>query len=323
MNQPASPDISQIRQRALLLKELRSFFDSHSFLEVQPPCLSQDCVVDAYIDPIELSSDQFGIGIDLPDRYFLQTSPEAAMKRLLAAGAPSIYSIGPVFRAGERGLNHNIEFTMLEWYEVGADLLQGIETLSNLANVILGRGQAKVLTYRQLFRDVLGFDPINASLNVLHQHTEKVDAELLRVICDDRDQMLDVLLSHLIQPQLGKDQPVIIRNYPISQAALSQAASDDDQCAARFELFVDGIELANGYDELRDPDVLLARAAQANAKRVAAGRSELKIESKLVAAMREGLPDCAGVALGVDRLLMVRTDLASIEKSIPFPIEIA
>ena len=115
----AKPNLKLIRQRAELLRQLRQFFDSRGFLEVQPPCLSADCVVDSFIDPIEVTADQLRLGIDLSDRFYLQTSPEAAMKRMLAAGAPSIYSLGPVFRAGERGVRHNVEFTMLEWYERG------------------------------------------------------------------------------------------------------------------------------------------------------------------------------------------------------------
>jgi elongation factor P--(R)-beta-lysine ligase len=317
------PNIDLLRQRAELLKELRLFFDTRGFFEVQPPCLSRDCVVDPYIDPIVVGSRQLQVGLDLPPNYYLQTSPESAMKRLLAAGSPSIYSIGPVFRAGERGQLHNPEFTMLEWYDVGANITQAIELLTDLASDVLQRTGCDVVNYRQLFVDVLGFDPLNASLDVVQQQVVKVDPSILETESQDRDFLLDVLLSELIQPALGFDRPVIIKNYPASQAALARPAADDDQCAARFELFANGIELANGYDELQDAEVLLRRAADANQKRTRTGRSQLEVDSSLIDAMRVGLPACAGVALGVDRLLMVRTGVGSIEQVIPFPIEIA
>jgi lysyl-tRNA synthetase class 2 len=323
MSHPAKPNISQIRQRAELLRQLRQFFDSRGFLEVQPPCLSRNCVVDAYIDPIEVSTDQFRLGIDLPGPFFLQTSPEAAMKRMLAAGAPSIYSLGPVFRAGERGEMHNLEFTMLEWYEVGGELDDGIRLLGELATEMLGHDSYDVCSYRKLFHESLGLDPIDADLETLRGQVGKIDAALAQAVDDDRDMLLDILLSQVIQPSLGLHHPLIVKDYPLSQAALARPSAEDPQCAARFELFAEGIEVANGYDELVDADVLLERATSANEKRSRAGRRPLPVESPLIGAMRSGLPPCAGVALGVDRLLMIRTGEKSIADVISFPIESA
>ncbi len=315
------PNIQLLAERARLLRECRLFFDSRGFLEVQPPCLSRDCVVDAFVEPLRIDAHQFQIpAADLPPQYFLQTSPESAMKRMLAAGAPSIYSIGPVFRAGERGALHNIEFTMLEWYDVGADMASGIELLGRLASELLHRGGHEVCTYRELFRDAFGFDPIDAPLPTLCGHAERVDAKLVGSIADDRDSLLDLLLARSIQPTLGLDRPLVVKNYPLSQAALAKAADDDPQCAARFELFVNGIELANGYDELRDPEQLLDRYNSNNLKRIAWGRSPLETETTLLHAMRDGLPQCAGVALGVDRLMMVRSEAESIDQVMPLPI---
>jgi lysyl-tRNA synthetase class 2 len=323
MNRPQEPIIELIRSRADLLRQLRGFFDARGFLEVQPPCLSRECVVDAYIDPIEVSSGQFGLSLDLPPQFFLQTSPEASMKRMLAAGAPSMYSIGPVFRACERGDLHNVEFTMLEWYEVGANLDTGIAVLGELAVEVLGHDRYDVCTYRQIFQDSIGFDPIDAMLDTLQEQVARIDSSLVDSIGDDRDSLLDLLLSQIIQPTLGIDRPLIVKNYPLSQAALARQAADDQKCAARFELFVNGIEIANGYDELQDADILARRFQQANEKRVRAGRRSLSNESALIQAMREGLPPCAGVALGVDRLLMVRTGASSIIDVLPFSIETA
>jgi lysyl-tRNA synthetase class 2 len=290
---------------------------------VQPPCLSRDCVVDAYIDPIVVESSQFQLGLELPPQFFLQSSPESAMKRMLAAGAPSIYSLGPVFRAGERGELHNVEFTMLEWYQLDADINAGIELLGDLAVTVLRRDGFDVCTYRQVFREALGFDPIDVGLKVIQEHAARIDFNLVNSIGDDRDSLLDALLSQVIQPTLGVNRPLIVKNYPLSQAALARQAADDAQCAARFELFVDGIELANGYDELRDAEVLRERAQVSNEKRVSSGRRSLSVETSLMEAMRAGLPPCNGVALGVDRLLMIRTGEKLIANVMPFLVEFA
>ena len=319
-----TPNIQFLSERAALLRELREFFDDRGFVEVQMPCLSRDCVVDAYIDPIAVPSSQLHCpAAGLPDDLYLQTSPELAMKRLLAAGAPSIYCIGPVFRAGERGRLHNPEFTMLEWYEVDSGMQGGVELLGSLVNKILGRSAFDVCTYRELFHKFLGVDPIDAHISQLHKLVSPVDVQLSDRASNDRDTLLDIILSSMIQPHLGHNRPQIVTEYPLSQAALAKTSANDDQCAARFELFASGIEIANGYDELLEADVLIDRAKASNEKRIADGRDELKIESSLVRAMRDGLPSCAGVALGVDRLLMIRVGAESIDQVIPIPIEIA
>ncbi len=323
VNSGRFPDVSLLHARASLLRQLRTYFDDRGFVEVQPPCLSQDCVIDAYIDPISIEAKQLGIAVDLPERLYLQTSPELSMKRLLAAGAPSIYSIGPVFRGGEAGHHHNIEFTMLEWYEVGGDIDSAIELLGNLAVEVLNHHAFDVVTYRSLFADKLGFDPIEEPTQTLCQKVAEVDVELARSIAHDRDLMLDVILSHFIQPTLGIKRPLIVRDYPITQAALARPSIDDPKCAARFELIVNGVELANGYDELLDADVLVSRAGSANEVRIAHGRRPMKVENSLVAAMRSGLPKCAGVALGVDRLLMLRACKTTLQSVIALPIDIA
>ena len=320
MNPLAKPNLKLLKQRAELLRELRQFFDSRGFLEVQPPCLSADCVVDAFIDPIDISSDKLGLGIDLPKRFYLQTSPEAAMKRMLSAGAPSIYSLGPVFRAGERGAWHNIEFTMLEWYDVDAGMPEGIRLLGDLAASVFATDGFDVIAYRELFQQTIGIDPIGASINLLREMVADIAPGLVQ---PDRDSLLDILLANQIQPTLGVTRPMIIKNYPISQAALACRLPDDRECAARFELFFRGTELANGYDELQDADVFMQRTAAHNSKRVSTGRHPIRGESALFTAMRQGLPSCCGVAMGVDRLLMIRSGASSIDETIPFPIEIA
>ncbi len=316
----AKPNLKLLRPRAELLRELRRYFDSRGFLEVQPPCLSADCVVDAHIDPIEISAQQLRLGIDLPQKFYLQTSPESAMKRMLVAGAPSIYSLGPVFRCGERGLRHNVEFTMLEWYQLEARMPRGIQLLGELASTLLHQDGFDVCDYRELFQRALGLDPIDCPIAELRKLVADLDPALVN---SDRDSLLDLLLSSRIEPSLGVARPLIVKNYPLSQAALAGPSPEDPDCAARFELFVRGVELANGYDELREADQLLERSEAHNRKRVATGRARIETESAMVAAIRQGLPACTGVALGVDRLLMVRTGAKSIDEAIPFPIEIA
>jgi len=322
------PNLQFISQRAELLREIRSFFDHRGFLEVQPPCISRDCVVDAYIDPITIALDQFGLPLDdsLDDptgERYLQTSPELAMKRMLAAGSPSIYSLGPVFRRGERGQWHNPEFTMLEWYQVGADLNQGVDLLGTLVSQVLGQEGYQRCTYRDLFRQSIGIDPIDGTLADLQAVVGALDANLCDRAAEDRDLLLDIILSERIQSSLGHQRPQLVTDYPLSQAALAKTSVDDPMCAARFELFASGVEIANGYDELLDPEVLLVRARENNRKRTAQSKRPLKIETSLVRAMRDGVPPSAGVALGVDRLLMVRVGAESIDQVIPLPFEIA
>ena len=316
-NSHLKPNISLLRERAELLRELRTFFDGRGFLEVQPPCLSRDCIADAYIDPLQIESRQFALADQtLPPTYFMQTSPELAMKRMLAAGAPSIYAITPVFRAGESGTTHNVEFTMLEWYDVGANLESGVQLLCDLTTQILSSDQCTVTTYRQAFRDYASIDPIDASLEQIQVLAADCDSTLAQSIGDDRDGLLDVLMSEKIQPTLQR--PTIVTHYPISQAALAKVSADDPSCAARFELFASGVELANGYDELLDAQELIVRTKTINQKRIANGRRTLQLPQTLIDSMRSGLPQCAGVALGVDRLLMVRAGVNKIEQVIPF-----
>ena len=309
-------------QRAQLLKQLRGFFDDRGFYEVQPPCLSRDCVVDAYLDPITVRTEKLRLSdLDLPEQFFLQTSPESTMKRMLVAGAPSIYSIGPVFRSGEAGDHHNVEFTMLEWYHLGASVDEEIELLGKLACGILDRPSHRVVRYRDVFLDHLQFDPITAPLQQLQRRLSVEDESLAKTLGDDRDAVLDALLSIVIQPTFIGTTPWILRDYPLSQAALARKCPNDPECASRFELFVDGIECANGYDELLDADELVRRANRNNEVRRKTGREVLPVDTTLTRAMRKGLPPCCGVALGVDRLMMLSVRADHIGQVIPFRIE--
>lgn len=314
-------NVKYLFQRAELLRMTRRFFDDRGFLEVQPPCLSRDCVVDAYLDPLTVDAKELGISDPrLPDRFYLQTSPESAMKRMLADGAPSIYSIGPVFRSGEMGDLHNVEFSMLEWYQVDGNDRSAMELCGDFVSKVLESDGYDLISYRNAFDRRLAIDPIEIPIQDLIAMVGKVDAGLAEAISDDRDALLDVLLSHSIAPGLGLDRPLILTDYPLSQAALAKRSMRDPDCAARFEMFVGGVEIANGYDELLDASELVKRADHNNQKRIAAGRTSLPTDTTLLSAMRKGLPACSGVALGIDRLLMLQVGAKQIHEVIPFPI---
>jgi lysyl-tRNA synthetase class 2 len=316
--------VSQLGFRDRLLRQLREYFHGHGFLEVQPPCLSRDCVIDAYLDPLCIATAELGVAeasaAGSSSHYFLQTSAESAMKRLLARGAPSIFAISPVFRQGESGARHNVEFTMLEWYEVGGDAASAIALLGNLAAEVFATERFETISYQEAFVEQLGLDPIETPIERLSQRVADLDAELAASIGEDRDGLLDVLLSHLIEPHLGNDVPTILTRYPTTQAALARPCEDDPRFAHRFELFYHGLELANGYDELQDADELVRRYEINNQIRRRCGRGPLPVETTLVAAMRQGLPKCSGVAVGVDRLQMLISGAKHINEVIPLPI---
>lgn len=250
------------------------------------------------------------------------------MKRLLAAGALSIYQIARVFRQDEFGPLHNPEFTMVEWYGVGHGLAEGIQLLSDLCEAALERGPAKRISYREAFLRHAGVDPLRDSTESL------IDAVRAAGIAApdsldpaDRDGWLDVILTERVQPHLGVDRPAIVYDFPASQAALAKIRPGqtpaDPPVAERFELYGSGIELANGYHELTDPAELRRRIAESNRLRAADGKESLPAESRLLAAMEAGLPESTGCALGFDRLLMLALGATSIREAIAFPWDIA
>jgi lysyl-tRNA synthetase class 2 len=308
-----------LRLRAELLRRVREFFDSQGMLEVETPLLSADTVVDRHLDPFCVAS---GPGLRQP--RWLQTSPEFCMKRLLAAGSPSIYQITRAFRLEEQGPLHNPEFTMVEWYRLGDTMADGIRFLSDLADRLLGRGPAETLTYGDAFRRHLGLDPYRADSGTLiaaAKSNSVIAPESLSP--DDRDGWLDLLLAERVQPHLGVDRPAIVCDYPASQAALARVRPGDPPVAERFELYVSGMELANGYHEILDSGELRRRAAEANAQREADGKFALPEQNRLLSAMESGLPPSTGVALGFDRIVMLAAGAATIQEVIAFPFDLA
>ena len=321
----ASPKILQARSE--LLKKTRAFLDSRGFVEVQTPLLSADTVIDEHLDPVPVLLPHDAFDLNSGRQLFLQTSPEFHMKRLLAAGMTAIYQLTPAFRIGESGQQHNPEFTMLEWYRCGDDMQLGMQFLSDFASEILDRPAAKIQSMSRACESLAGFNPFVESADGLRARCEASNiAYSASMDSEDWDAWLELLFTHLVQPKLGYDQPVIIGDYPASQAALAKTREVNDpsgtySVAERFELFVDGVELGNGYHELLDPDELLARNRITNEKREKHGKSPLPEESKLLEAMRAGLPACSGVAVGFDRLLMLAVGAASIRDVLSFPID--
>lgn len=311
-----------LQLRARLLERLRDFFARRGFLEVETPILSADTVVDRHLDPFSVALADGSAGSEAGRRLWLQTSPEFCMKRLLAAGGRAIYQVTRAFRQAEQGPLHNPEFTIVEWYRAGDGLAEGIQLLGELCEALLGRGPAEQVTYREAFERHLGLDPhvadIEAIVSAAGAPGVAVPASLR---ADDRDGWLDLLLVECIQPHLGTHRPVILYDYPPGQAALARIRPEKPPVAERFELYVSGIELANGYHELLDPAALADRNARNNALRKSDGKQALPEESRLLAAMQAGLPSAVGVALGFDRVVMLAAGAKRLDEVIAFPFD--
>lgn len=316
-----------LRLRAALLAAVRQFFQQRGFLEVETPILSADTIVDRHIDPIAVPGVVAGHRTGSGCPLWLQTSPEFAMKRLLASpsdpDAPqAIYQVARAFRAGERGPLHNPEFTLVEWYRVGDDMQAGMSLLSDLCSAVLQTPPAATITYGEAFERYTGIDPLRAPLEALRHGAQRAGMCVSDSFASaDRDAWLDLLWSQCVQPHLGHDRPAIVFHYPASQAALARVVEGDPPLAERFELFVSGVELANGYHELLDAETLRARVQAANQARRADGKPPLKEHSRLLDALRAGLPPCSGAALGFDRLVMLAAGAATLDEVIAFPIE--
>jgi lysyl-tRNA synthetase class 2 len=314
-----SASLHTLKKRAAVLQQVRRFFYERDILEVDTPLLASHSVTDPHM-PVISTENPLGH----KQRYYLQTSPEYAMKRLLAAGSGAIYQLCKSFRAGERGSRHNPEFTMLEWYRPGYDhhqLMAEVETLIN--SLMPDLAAFEKCSYRQLFLKHFDIDPHKVDCQQLgalaKQHLD------VQMSSDNRDDWLNLLLAEVIEPTLGVERPVFIYDYPASQSALAKVAVDSNgaSVAQRFELYINGLELANGYFELTDAKELQRRGELDRQSRQLAGLAMIDDDKYLVAAMQSGLPDCAGVALGLDRLMMLVCDSTSITDVLAFPSDIA
>ncbi|MDH5219294.1 MAG: EF-P lysine aminoacylase EpmA, partial [Gammaproteobacteria bacterium] len=302
-----------LQQRARLLRDIREFFHQKGYLEVETPALSRFANPDPYIDSFELSS--FG------QNYYLHTSPEFAMKRLLAAGMGSIYQICKVFRQGEQGRLHNPEFTMLEWYRIGFDYHQLMDEIDELLCTKCNLSSSKKLTYSSIFQEVTGFNMHQCTVSNMRQYVLDHGVSLQGDLGDDLDAWRDVVMTHFIEPGLGQDGPVFIYDYPVSQAALAQVLTGDEPAAMRFELYFKGIELANGYQEMTDQGEQRRRFEAQQARRQTLGKPLLPFDRYLVDALGEDIPPVSGVALGFDRLLMLLNNRSYLKDILSFNVE--
>ncbi len=285
-------------------------------MEVETPLLASAPVTDPNIDAIATVNPLVG---DHP--CYLQTSPEFAMKRLLAAGSGPIYQICKAFRRSERGARHNPEFTMLEWYRPGMALEVLMDEVAEVIQLALGDRPVRRLSYRQAFLNAAQLDPFTATVAQLRDCAAR-QLEL-SFDSDDRDTWLQLLMSTVVEPSLDAHEITLVDDFPATQAALAKTATDVQGrlVARRFEAFCGGMELANGYDELCDASELLRRMRRDHQQRRAAGQELPPIDRHLLAAMQAGLPECSGVAMGLDRLLMLSSRCSRIDEVLAFPLE--
>jgi len=307
--------------RASLLAGTRAFFAGRGVLEVDTPLLVNATVTDVHIHSARVQ-------LEPPScAHFLHTSPEYAMKRLLAAGVGDIFQICHVIRAGERSRLHNPEFTLIEWYRAGFSLATLMSEVEELVRALLGTsGQQRTcehLSYRDAFLRELGLDPLTASLADLARLTRTIGYQAEHSprpsLSAERDEHLELLMGALVGPKLGRGALTFVDRYPASQAALAQLDPHDARVALRFELYCDGIELANGFQELTSAAEQRARFQHDLQERGARGLPALDIDERLLAALAAGLPACAGVALGFDRLVMLATGAHHIDEVLTFP----
>jgi lysyl-tRNA synthetase class 2 len=307
-----------LERRALLLAQVRGFFAARGVLEVDTPLLINHPVSDVHIHSARVA---FGEAAT----HFLHTSPEYAMKRLLASGSGDIFQICHVVRARERSRLHNTEFTLLEWYRIGyslGDLMAEVEALLRATCVDLVGLIAEHISYRDAFVRALELDPFVASLSQLRSAAAALGLAG-GVAPDDasRDDLLDFLMTTKVGPNLGRNSLAFVYGYPASQAALARLDPEDARAAQRFELYRDGVELANGYHELTSAPEQRQRFERDNAERQRRGLPVFPVDERILSALAAGLPDCAGVALGFDRLLMLATGAEHIDAIIGFPTE--
>ncbi len=308
--------IETLKCRAKLLNIARQFFQDNHFLEVDTPCLSQSTTPDPNIESFTSQYNQ--------QQYYLHTSPEFPMKRLLASGSGAIYQICKVFRQGEAGCNHNPEFTLIEWYQPGIYYRDLMEQLDDFIRLLLKGNlqlnETVLLTYQQAFEQYAGFNPLMVSSEQLHAVILENNIQLHEQTLT-HNAYLDLIMSYIVQPALPKNKPVFIYDYPVTQAALANVRRGDVDIAERFELFINGLELANGYQELLDATEQQQRFENENRQRLVAGQQTIPVDDYLISALQQGMPMVSGVALGFERVLMLATGKDSIRDVIAFTMD--
>lgn len=303
--------------RARVRGAVRGCFDARGYLEVDTPVLAAEVLPEAHIDPLSVPL------AGQPSRW-LQASPENLMKRLLAAGSGPIYQFAQAFRDGERGPQHDVEFTLLEWYCPGAGLADAAEQLADLCTAVLGTTGIERITCTEAFLAHAGVDPVTASADDLVAAAGRAGCRLPEGLAADpeadrRDRAFELLLAEVVQPRLGQDRPTMLEAWPASQAAFARLDPSDPRTARRFELFIAGVELVNGWEEETGREPVARRIATANSTRRESGRRELPIPERFLDAHGPAMPDGLGAALGFDRLVMLAAGAATIDAVRCFP----
>lgn len=307
--------LQTLKQRAFLMSKIREYFAQENVLEVETPILSSAGNTDVNIE--SFTSEY--ITID-QEKSYLRTSPEFPLKRLLCSGTGDIFEIGKVFRKDEVSKTHNVEFTMLEWYRIDYDYKQLIQDVKQLFKFVLSAfnlpaPDTHTVSYKDVFKQYLGLD------------IDKITAENLNLICAthgysgsqlSKDEGLDFLFATQIQPKFDKNVFIFLTLYPVSQAALSQVNPKDETTSLRFEVFYQGHELGNGYQELTNSEELKQRFEEDNSQRLSTNQHQIEIDKHLLSAMKNGMPSCSGIAIGADRLLMVLLDKKTIGEVLSF-----
>ncbi|MDP1880261.1 MAG: EF-P lysine aminoacylase EpmA [Parachlamydiaceae bacterium] len=302
----------RLLDRAFMFKKARDFFYSKKVLEVDCPILSSKASIDAHIDLISAIYRNEEI-------YYLHSSPEFAMKRLLADGLGDIYQLSHVFRDGEFSEKHNPEFTMAEWYRLGFSLEEMIEETCEFIQLFLGHLPCRIVNYREVFLQFTGIDYVHVSENELFLFIKEKDISYYPSVFEEgKDALLNLILGSYIEPFLGKNELFVLAYYPASQAALAKKRQHQDETVAeRFEIYYQGIELANGYHELTHGEEQRKRFEESNEMRRFLGKKSLPIDEHFLSALQKGLPDCCGVAVGFDRLMMLRQKQKEIQEVLP------
>lgn len=318
MWQPTA-SIETLKRRSEIIADIRTFFAKRSVMEVDTPCLSSFGVTDRYLS--NFATEFVGPGFASGKTLYLQTSPEYAMKRLLGAGSGCIYQIFKAFRNEEAGRFHNPEFTMLEWYRIGFNQFDLMDEVDDLVRAVIKCEQAERMSYQQAFLQYVGIDPLNTNRNELEGAMKDIGlGDIVRTDVDD-DTLMQCLFGEKVERSIGLERPCFIYHFPASQASLAKLDPDNSQVACRFELYYQGVELANGFDELTDEALQRERFVADNQARIAQGVEQRELDEHFLAALKTGLPNCAGVALGIDRLLMLALGCEDIREVMAFNIE--
>ena len=317
------------QNRAEILDQIRAFFKARKVIEVETPALSQGTITDVHLEALSCNYNFMeSSSISQSTTLYLQTSPEFHMKRLLASGYQSIYQMAKAFRHESAGRFHNPEFTLLEWYRIDFDHFDLIKEVSALLKEVLACEEPRLISYQAVFKEYTNIDPLNTNRKALLSYVDNINKLENWIIQDslndeENDMLLQYIFTECVEPNIGITSPCFVYDFPLSQASLAKVSTTDPRVANRFECYFKGFELANGFNELTDANIQRQRFSNDNKKRKALGLCDKAIDQNFIEALSNGIPECAGVALGVDRLVMLALEKKKIDDVISFGVNIA